>query len=35
MRPDGALPLKVLLYFTRRLENFKVSAVEWDCHVGS
>lgn len=35
MRPDGALPPKVLLHFTRRLEKFKVSAVEWDCQTGS
>lgn len=35
MRPDGALPPKVLLHFTRRLEKFKVSAVGWDCQIGS
>lgn len=32
--PDGALPFKLLLHFTERLENFKVLAAEWDCQIG-
>lgn len=34
MSPDGALPFKLLLHFTERLENFKVLAAKWDCEIG-
>lgn len=34
MRPDGALPSKLLLHFRERLKYFKVLAAEWDCQIG-